>query len=178
MTVYLRVPPYLMTSQSKLLRIWLGTLISVLASRTVRPTVPDLLLIDEAAQVGKLDELLTAVSLLRGYGLRCWTFWQSLGQLEGLWGARHREFLDNASVLSVFGLANGASAAAAAALTGLDYEMLLDMTREQQALARFGERPMLCDRIDYRHDPDLMLLADTNPFHRPGFAAQEDIRHG
>lgn len=165
MTIYLRVPPHLLSGREGLLRIWLGTLISMLASRERRPAIPDLLMVDETAQIGRLDDLLTAASLLRGYGLRTWTVWQSLGQLEGVWGARHREFLDNASVLSVFGLANAASASAASELTGVPLEELMGMRPGLQALALSGRLPMLCERLDYRREPTLVGLADPNPFH-------------
>ena len=60
-----------------MLRLGLGTILTAVAERTVRPEIPDLFLVDEAATLGYLDELLTAASLLRGYGLRTWTFWQS-----------------------------------------------------------------------------------------------------
>lgn len=165
MTIYLRVPPHLLAGQAGLLRIWLGTLISMLACRVQRPAIPDLLMVDEAAQIGKLEDLLTAASLLRGYGLRTWTFWQSIGQLEGIWGTSHREFLDNASVLSVFGLSNAASASAASDLTGLPFEELMGMRPGLQALALSGRLPLLCRRLDYRADPGLKCLADPNPFH-------------
>ena len=165
MTIYLRVPPHLVAGHKALLRVWLGTLIAILASRKARPTHPDLLLIDEAAQLGRLDELLTASSLLRGYGVRTWTFWQSIGQMEGIWGAHHREFLDNASVLSVFGAGNAAAATAASELTGVPFEDLLGMPKGHQALAMSGCQPRICRRIDYRTDPRLAAMASPNPFH-------------
>ncbi|WP_149777469.1 type IV secretory system conjugative DNA transfer family protein [Ruegeria intermedia] len=178
-TIYLRVPPHLISGQAALLRVWIGTLIAILASRKVRPVLPDLLLIDEAAQLGQLEELLVAASLLRGYGVRTWSFWQSVGQMEGIWGPRHREFLDNASVLSVFGAGNAAAASAASDLTGLPFEDLLGLSPDLQALSMSGSRPKLCRRIDYRTDPSLAAMADPNPLHEghewPTYLQKGDI---
>lgn len=165
MTIYLRVPPQYAKGQAALLRNWLGTLITLAASRTSRPEIPDLLLIDEAAQLGRSEDLSMAASLLRGYGIRTWTFWQSLGQLEELYGPRHREFLDNAEVLSVFGLSNAVSVRAAALLTGVDEESLFGMPRDQQVLALAGERGRRARRVNYLETPELAAIADPNPFY-------------
>ncbi len=166
MTVYLRLPPHLGGSQAPLLRLWLGTLIQTAARRERRPEVPDLFLIDEAAQMGGLDELLMAASLLRGYGVRTWTFWQSIGQMEALYGLRSREFLDNAGTLSMFGASNAACAEAIRNLTG--YEgTLLGMKPGTQVIARSGESARLAARLDYRREPEFFGLWDENPFHAP-----------
>jgi type IV secretion system protein VirD4 len=164
-TIYLRLPPHLGSSHGALLRMWLGTLILTAAERKRRPAVPDLLLVDEAAQMGSLDELLTAASLLRGYGVRTWTFWQSLGQLEAHYGPRAREFLDNATSLSVFGIGNALAANAARDLTGYEGD-LLGLPRDQMIVARSGEHPSLAQRLDYRTEPDLTGKWDENPFHQ------------
>ena len=44
-------------------------MMAALSRRRHRPERPTLLLIDEAAQLGPLDELRTAVTLMRGYGV-------------------------------------------------------------------------------------------------------------
>ena len=69
LTIYLMVPPDKLLSHGKLLRLWLGTLMTVLARRRRRPSRPTLLLIDEAAQLGPMTELRSAVTLMRGYGM-------------------------------------------------------------------------------------------------------------
>ena len=42
-------------------------------------------LIDEAAQLGTLDELRSAITLMRGYGVKGWSFWQDLSQLQRIY---------------------------------------------------------------------------------------------
>jgi len=164
MTIYLRVPPHMLASHGKLLRVWLGTILATVAERRARPIIPDLFLVDEAATLGPLDELLTAASLLRGYGLRTWTFWQSLGQITGLYGDRASEFLDNAGTLSMFGAANAASARSLEHLTGYPGR-ILGMPRSEQILCRQGREPVRAAKIDYRTEPLCRGLYDPNPFH-------------
>lgn len=164
MTIYLRVPPHMLSSHGKLLRIWLGTILMTVAERCVRPAIPDLFLVDEAATLGHLDELLTAASLLRGYGLRTWTFWQSIGQITGLYGDRASEILDNAGTLSMFGAANAASARALESLTGYEGR-ILGMPLSEQILCRQGQEPVRAAKIDYRSEPFCRGLFDPNPFY-------------
>ena len=164
MTIYMRVPPHLLSSHGKILRAWLGTILMTVAERRVRPTTPDLFLVDEAATLGRLDELLTAASLLRGYGLRTWTFWQSVGQITGLYGDQASEILDNAGTLSMFGAANAASARSLEALTGYQGK-ILGMPRSEQILCRQGQEPLRAGKLDYRTEPSCRGLFDPNPFY-------------
>lgn len=163
-TVYLRVPPHMLSSHGPLLRAWLGTLIQALAERPARPEIPDLLLVDEAAMLGYLDELLTASSLLRGYGVRTWTFWQSLAQLHSIYGDRAGEILDNASTLTAFGASHASNAHSLSELTGYAGP-ILGMPRDGQVLCRAGEEPRLVTRLNYLHDPVYQGLYEANPFH-------------
>ncbi|MDF1812981.1 MAG: type IV secretory system conjugative DNA transfer family protein, partial [Verrucomicrobiales bacterium] len=80
MTIYLILPTNRLNSHQALLRIWMSSIISLLKSRTSRPEIATLLMIDEAAQMGRMSALLECVTLLRGYGVRTWTFWQSKNQ--------------------------------------------------------------------------------------------------
>ena len=164
MTIYLRVPPHLLSSHGQLLRIWLGTILTTVAQRAQRPEVPDLFLVDEAATLGYLDELLTAASLLRGYGLRTWTFWQSIGQIEAIYGARASEILDNAGTLSMFGAANAASANNLRALTGFEGQ-ILGMKRNEQVICRQGCEAKRAVKLNYLTDADYKGRFDPNPFH-------------
>lgn len=164
MTIYLRVPPHLLSSHGQMLRLWLGTILTTVAERQSRPLVPDLFLVDEAATLGYLDELLTAASLLRGYGLRTWTFWQSVGQIEGIYGRRASEIIDNAGTLSMFGAANAASARSLEDLTGFQGK-ILGMPRNEQVLCRQGCEPVRSERLNYLQDPAYRGLFDANPFH-------------
>lgn len=163
-TIYLRVPPHLLSSHGQILRLWLGTILITVAERTARPEIPDLFLVDEAATLGYLNELLTAASLLRGYGLRTWTFWQSVGQIEAIYGPRASEIIDNAGTLSMFGAANASAARNLEHVTGYQGE-ILGMPREEQVLCRQGCTPVRARKLNYLSDPAYRGLFDANLFH-------------
>ncbi len=81
-TIYVVFPASKLASFNKLLRLWVTVFIRVILSRENAPETSTLLLLDECAQLGELEEIRTAVTLLRGYGLRAWMFYQDLSQLE------------------------------------------------------------------------------------------------
>lgn len=58
-----------------------------------------LILIDEAAALGKFSELEQAVALLPGLGVSFWTFWQSMSQLKNY--ETSQIFIDTAELLIV-----------------------------------------------------------------------------
>ena len=65
-TVYLVLPPDRLASHAGLIRIVLSALLQRLLRRRHRPAQPTLLLVDEAAQIGTIPALTTAVTLGRG----------------------------------------------------------------------------------------------------------------
>lgn len=164
MTIYLTVPPHYLASHGKLIRLWLGTLINLATRRRRRPAIPDLLLIDKASHPGYLEELRTAATLLRGYGLRTWTFWQSLAQLQQTYGDSWMEFMDNAGTISIFRTTNAASETVARHVTGYQGETL-GLPRDEQILVRAGMAAARAGRISYLHDEDYRGLWDANPSH-------------
>lgn len=176
MTIYLTVPPHYLASHGKLLRLWLGTLINAATRRRSRPAIPDLLLVDEAAQPGYLEELRTAATLLRGYGMRTWTFWQSLAQIQQTYGDSWMEFLDNAGTISIFGTTNAASETVARQITGYQGE-ILGLPRDEQILVRAGMAAARARRISYLHDEEYQGLWDANPFHAGRRLDEALLRH-
>ena len=104
MTIYLVLPPEKLLSHRGLLRLWVVTLMTVVMRRSRLPKQRTLFLLDEAAQLGSLDLLPQAVSLLRGYGLQVWTFWQDLSQLIKLYPNNWEAVVNNAAVLQAFGV--------------------------------------------------------------------------
>ena len=75
----------MLESHSRLLRLWLGALMSCITRRRARPRHATLFVLDEAAQLGELPHLRQAITLLRGYGLQTWSFWQDASQLQMLY---------------------------------------------------------------------------------------------
>ena len=63
-----------------------------------------LFLLDEIGQLGKLDPLLQAMTLGRGYGLDVWTLWQDVSQIKGAYGERWKTFFANSVYQQFFGV--------------------------------------------------------------------------
>lgn len=106
MTIYIVVPPHRLTIAAPLLRVWLGALMGLFQGRSLLPTRETLFLIDEAWHLGHLRELETAATLMRGYGLRLWSFWQDLEQLRACYPASHATIVSNTATLAGFGFHN------------------------------------------------------------------------
>jgi type IV secretion system protein VirD4 len=79
MSLYLIVPPFKLNAYRPLLRLWLTGLILLLTQRKQRPQERTLMLCDEVGNLGRIDALLTAATLLRSWGLTLWSFWQNAG---------------------------------------------------------------------------------------------------
>ena len=74
LTIFIVLPSHMLSSYGRLLRLWIGTLLAAITRRRSRPAKPTLFILDEAAQLGELEELRLAVTLLRDYGLQTWGF--------------------------------------------------------------------------------------------------------
>lgn len=167
LAIFLVIPPTKLGSHRSLLRLWLGMLLCAVTLRRNRPQSRTTLFIDEAAQLGRLELLLHAVTLLRSYGLRVWTFWQDMSQLKGLYPLEWPTFLNNCH-LQLFGARNSVMAADFAAITGCySAEEILRLAPEEQVLV-MGQRTCRARRPNYLLDPLFAGRFDPNPLHVPG----------
>ena len=78
-----------------LARVTFGTIIRVITRGKASEKNPVLFLIDEAAHLGRMQVLEDAVTLMRGYGIRLWLFFQSVGQLQKIYGDNAQTILEN-----------------------------------------------------------------------------------
>ena len=104
MTLYLILPPERLVSLAPLMRMWVATVLRVLTRGLPSEHNPVLFLLDEAGHLGHIQTLEDAVTMLRGYGIRVWFFFQSLGQLRKAFGERADVFLDNIDTQHYFGI--------------------------------------------------------------------------
>src|SRR5690606_23171801 len=118
-TIHLVLPPPLMESHQALLRRWPGAPVAALLRRRTRPLRATMLLIDEAAQLGAFAPLRTAITLLRGYGLQTWSFWQDPSQLTRLY-PDYRTLINNCGLIQTFGAKGQAAWSQIADLLGQD----------------------------------------------------------
>ena len=104
MTIYLCLPPERLVTLAPLQRMWIGCLLRAVALGGANEHNPVLFLLDEAGHLGHIEALEDAVTLMRGYGVRLWFFFQSVGQLTECFGERAGVFLDNIDTQQFFGI--------------------------------------------------------------------------
>src|ERR1700722_11554125 len=68
--LYIIIPPTKLHSHSSLLQTWVGVLMHAVMERDSRPEFSTLFMLDECANLGRMQVLRKAVTLLRGYGLQ------------------------------------------------------------------------------------------------------------
>lgn len=164
MTIYIVVPPDKLESHGALLRLWVGALMLTVMGRRRRPKRSTLFLLDECAQLGEFGPLRQAMTLLRGYGLQVWPFFQDLSQLQRLYPKDWRTIFNNAGVFQLFGVANHLMAKESAELIGdVDADMLRNMGPDRQIVAISGTKAIACRLPDYLKDEPFRAAWDPNP---------------
>ena len=105
-TIYLILPPHYLAQYGRLFRLWI-TMAMASMTRTVgkpKDGCPVLFILDEMAQLGTMDMMRKAVSLLAGYGMSVWMIWQDLSQLKSLYKDDWPSFIANAKIQQFFGI--------------------------------------------------------------------------
>jgi type IV secretion system protein VirD4 len=167
LTIYIVVPPTKIISHGALIRLWLSTLLGVITERTVTPERPTIFMVDEVAQLGGLRAFKEAVTLLRGYGLRCCLFLQSHAQLKALYPLDHEAITENCGVIVTFGHTSmGMSRPIADMLGDISADALFTMTSEQIALHVPRSPTVIARRLDYLEDDLFADTFDVNPRYR------------
>lgn len=151
MSLYIIVPPFRLTAYRPLLRLWLSGLILAMTQRKTVPYDRTLMLCDEVGNLGRIDALLSAATLMRAWGLTLWTFWQNAAQL-GTYGAQANTLVDNAAVIQVFGAGNRRMAQDLANLVGdLSADEMLRMPGDEQVLL-LENKTLRCKQTRYYSD--------------------------
>lgn len=164
MTIYIVIPPDKLESHGALLRLWVGALMLTVMGRKRRPKRSTLFLLDECAQLGEFGPLRQSMTLLRGYGLQVWPFFQDLSQLQRLYPKDWRTIFNNAGVFQLFGVANHLTAKESSDLIGdIDADKLRAMTKEQQIISISNEKALSARLPDYLVDAPFKDLWDPNP---------------
>lgn len=63
---------------------------------------PVLLILDEIAALGRMDCIEKAAGLMAGYGVKIFSIWQYLSQMQGIYAKSWQTFLGNAGILQFF----------------------------------------------------------------------------
>lgn len=165
MTIYLIVPPERLESHKALMKITLAALFGAIFSRRHMPNPRTLFLIDEAGNLGSFPMMKAAMTLSRGYGVRCWTFWQDMQQLTDCYPTCWKTIINNAGALQLFGLNTQLMAREWAEVLGCSTESLLNLKPNEQILQLRGRGDIICERLDYLTDPQYEGHFDKNRFY-------------
>ena len=101
-TVYLVLPPEFLASHGVWLRMMVASILRPMLRSVTRPTVPVLFMLDEFAQLGRMEIIEDNYALMRGYGVKLWTIWQDLNQAKNLYHERWESFISNAGIVQTF----------------------------------------------------------------------------
>lgn len=168
LAIYLVLPPHMLESHGRLLRVWISTLVAAITRRRTQPPRPTLFVLDEAAQLGELPQLRQALTLLRGYGLQTWSFWQDASQLQRLYPSDWKTMINNCRVLQCFGALNMNAATDMAELTGFGSgRHVIDLAADEMVLQLAGDEAVIARLPDYRRDPPFAGAFDANPYYAP-----------
>jgi type IV secretion system protein VirD4 len=163
-TIYIVLPPDKLESHGALLRLWVGALMLTVMGRRRRPKRSTLFLLDECAQLGEFGPLRQSMTLLRGYGLQVWPFFQDLSQLQRLYPNDWRTIFNNAGVFQLFGVANHLMAKESSDLIGdIDADTLRAMQADKQVIAISGAKAQQAQLPDYLEDAPFKGHWDPNP---------------
>ncbi|MBU1345583.1 MAG: type IV secretory system conjugative DNA transfer family protein [Alphaproteobacteria bacterium] len=163
-TIYIVVPPSKLKSHAALLRLWLAAFMNLMLERRRAPERPTLLLLDEIAQLGRMDQIPQAITLARGYGMRCMLVLQSYGQLRHTYPGEHDVLIENCGSIVTFGHASFSMSQQMAAVLGdVSAERLFGMTADELAIRKPGESTRIIRRVDFLTDPEFRGLAGPNP---------------
>ena len=166
LSIYLVLPPNKLESHGKLLRLWIGLFMSAIMKRRHKTDPATLFIIDEAAQLGTLPQLRQAVTLLRGYGVKVWSFWQDVSQIEHLYPADWKTLYNNCKVHQFFGLSTFFAAKAAHNITGYhSIDQILGLDESEMILSVAGDVSVIAQKPAYFSDEAFNGLYDENPFY-------------
>ncbi len=166
-TIYLVLPPDRLTSHRALVRIVLTALVQRMLRRRHRPEDPTLFLVDEAAQLGPIPALMSAITLGRGFGLRAALLVQSLAQLRAAYEAQFETLLENCSLITM-GPHTAFSMARKLAEQGfgdVSADTLFGLGRDEVMIRAGGERSRRLRKLDYRRDEMFRDRFDPNPLY-------------
>ena len=111
-SVYLCLAHNKIESLAPLQRMWISTIMRVLATDGTGERNSVLFVLDEAAHLGRVEAVERAISLYRGMGIKIWFAFQSLNQVKEVFGDKAETILDNIGTKQFFSVSSWESAEA------------------------------------------------------------------
>jgi type IV secretion system protein VirD4 len=167
LSLYIIIPPEKLDAYGNLLKVWLSVMIAALTHRRSKPERPTLFILDEAAQLGEMPQLRRAITLLRGYGVRVWSFWQDLSQIQGIYPTTWQTLFNNCHVQQMFAQSTRLGSEQTYQVSGLGSpEYLQALAPSEMVLSVLGDQPVIARAPNYLTDAPFAGLFDENPFYR------------
>jgi type IV secretion system protein VirD4 len=164
-TIYIIIPSSKLESHSALLRLWVDTLLNAILSRSSKHEKRTLALLDECANLGELPVLRKAVTLMRGYGLQVWMFFQDVSQLIALYPNDWQTMINNCGMFQTFGNTYALQGAdLGKIIPGLENERILEIGRDTQILSIGRKGTIFARKLNYLTDKYFEDRAKPNPF--------------
>jgi type IV secretion system protein VirD4 len=101
-TVYLVLPPEYLDTHATWLRIMITSILLPLLRSVEDAKTPVLFMLDEYAQLGRMEVIESNLALMRGYGVKLWPVLQDIQQLKEVHEKRWESFISNSGVRHLF----------------------------------------------------------------------------
>ena len=111
-SLYLCLPHDKVDTLAPLQRMWISTTLRLLTQGKADEKNPVLFVLDEVAHLGRVEAIERAVTLLRGFGIRLFFAFQSIGQVREVYGDKADVILGNIGTQQYFSVNDYASAEA------------------------------------------------------------------
>lgn len=162
MTLYVIMPPAKLSAYKRFMRCFVGLSLAAVTDVTEKPPYKVVFFLDEFAQLGHMQAIEDAISLVRGYHVAFWIFVQDLSQLKGVY-PKWQTFLAN-SAKQFFGTAD------------FDTANYLSKALGNKTIS-YGTRGMQRKNILFQPNPDT-LSENQHLTHRPLLTPDEVMRLG
>ena len=142
------LPTAKLNAYAPLLRLWITVLIDAVVEVPGKPEKRILFILDEMAQLGRMEPLKQAVSLMRGYGMNLWMIFQDLGQLKSIYpNDEWKTFVSNSTVQQYFSIADPETADYVSKMLG---ESMIEVANKGTATHEKGASTSLSRQIQTR----------------------------
>lgn len=105
LSIYICLPARFIPTHARFLRLLLNLILYRMEAQGLdqpRCGHSVLMVLDEIAAIGKMECLEKAAGLMAGYGVKIWSIWQDLSQMQAIYRTSWQTFLGNAGLLQFF----------------------------------------------------------------------------
>lgn len=182
-TVYLIMPQERISENQGYIRVFFDLAISSITSRQKRGRYEVLFLLDEASQLGYMEIIPKAISLIRGLGGQIWLFFQDFPQMKKNYGDEANSILNNSTQI-YYGCNDPETAEKISKRLGKKTQKIYDdkgnyslygrslltpdevckMPSDKPIIFMTSQKPIMVKRLNYLKDIEYKDLFNYNPY--------------